>query len=288
MRMKMAVVSLVLLAAAACTKAETVRKVELAEAPSSGVGANTEKITKEINPENGVYVIQDRTFTLKNTIVRGGIDFYGEELTLENVIVEGGNGWWGFIVIREREGILRISDSTIRAAKNAELVAAESDGILPMSGGSVFADRVDISGSVDGLKLSGDSYIRNSRIHDLRIVGESHNDGIQITGGGNMEISNNEIVVNAAENFDPAHHNSAVFIQALSERRINATISGNCLRGGGYTVAVEAPATVSLTDNRIGDSGYSPLQIEDGVDVQAFSDNTNTNSDCEPGTALSR
>lgn len=53
--------------------------------------------------------------------------------------------------------------------------------------------RCNIGGTTDGLKANSDVVIEDCYIHDLRVSGGSHNDGIQSTGGSNVTVRHNTI-----------------------------------------------------------------------------------------------
>lgn len=60
------------------------------------------------------------------------------------------------------------------------------------------ARRCNVSGSADGFKANSNVTIEDCYVHDLRVTQNSHNDGIQSTGGSNVTVRHNTIDTNLA------------------------------------------------------------------------------------------
>ena len=89
--------------------------------------------------------------------------------------------------------------------------------------------RVDIHGFGDGPRTNGDVLIQDSYIHDLFSRAGDHNDGVQITQGGNVTLQHNRI-----EN--PWGQTSAIMIGADQGNINGVNVIDNILAGGGYTL----------------------------------------------------
>lgn len=127
-----------------------------------------------------------------------------------------------------------------------DLIVGLAGCSVGVNGGEYTAQRVDVSGCEDGFQVGGATRILDSWIHDLRYTATSHNDGIQAFSGSNLIIDHNTIIP------DPAHGNSAVFLQPIGGPIKVATISNNLLDGAGYTVKIEKSTGVVISANRLG------------------------------------
>lgn len=243
--------------------------------PVGNVGAQNPGSLQQVNPPGGVWEIRDENAVISNTYVRGGIDFYGKNLTLRNVYVEGGYGWWGFVTSRRADSTIDIGQSTIASRPGFQPSQDSGDGIFPLSGGRIVASRVLITGTVDGMKMSSNSLIENSIIYDLAAFGSTHNDGIQVMGGSNLTIRNNRIAINQPGAFNPAHHNGALFFQPLGGGSItNVWIENNFLMGGGYALRLEGNTTgVHVLNNIFGPGGWGPVLSQGSVQIVEWAGN---------------
>lgn len=114
--------------------------------------------------------------------------------------------------------------------------SAYLDGLKGMN---IEADRVDISGTVDGVGWHGDNtMLRNSWVHDLKEFTSghfpgaqvpSHNDGVQIHGGNNHQVRST---------FISGGDNAAVMITQDYAKTSNVEITKSWLHNGGCTVNV--------------------------------------------------
>ena len=123
--------------------------------------------------------------------------------------------------------------------------------------------RVNIHGTVDGVKASSNTTVQDSYIHDLHEFasdpnqggGETHNDGVQTFGAGsNITLNHNNIVVSNTDN------STYQLTQDEGVAARNIKIQNNWLYGGGCTLnlsskggsAVTAANAISVTGNRFG------------------------------------
>ncbi len=121
-------------------------------------------------------------------------------------------------------------------AKNLQIIDTEMDGLGDESGDAAIAGenytlvRVNIHGTVDGLKLGDNVAVQDSYIHDLVLTADSHNDGMQSLGSDDVLLRHNTVIM-------PEGSTSAILLStgsADSMRRI--VIDNNLLGGGAYTV----------------------------------------------------
>ncbi len=121
-------------------------------------------------------------------------------------------------------------------ATNLQIIDTEMDGKGNTSSDAAIAGRnytltrVNIHGTVDGLKLGSKVTVQDSYIHDLVMTADSHNDGMQSLGSDDVLIRHNTVIM-------PNGATSAILLStgsANSMRRI--TIDNNLVAGGAYTI----------------------------------------------------
>ncbi|WP_372593638.1 hypothetical protein, partial [Actinotalea sp.] len=145
-------------------------------------------------------------------------------------------------------------------ATNLQIIDTELDGLgdesvdAAVAGENYTLTRVNIHGTVDGVKLGDNVVVQDSYIHDLVTTAESHNDGMQSLGSDDVVIRHNTVIM-------PEGSTSAILLStgsADSMRRI--VIHNNLLGGGAYTIyggyepGVDDLSRVSdvvISDNRI-------------------------------------
>jgi hypothetical protein len=151
-------------------------------------------------------------------------------------------------------------------ATNLKIIDSELDGQGNASGDSAVAGanytltRVNIHGTVDGVKLGDNVTVEDSFIHDLAMFNDSHNDGMQSLGSDNVVIRHNTVVVTGGAT-------SAIMLSTGSASSMkNIVIDANLLGGGAYTVyggyqkGVDVLSRVSgvvISNNRITTSVYA-------------------------------
>ncbi|MFI2753383.1 DUF4082 domain-containing protein [Cellulomonas sp. P22] len=185
-------------------------------------------------------VIDSQLITTPLVITAGAHD-----VTIRNSLIRADGHW----LVLNDEG-----------ATNLQIVDTELDGAGNTSGDAAVAGenytltRVDIHGTVDGLKLGDDVTVQDSYIHDLVMTGSSHNDGMQSLGSDNVTIARNTVIV-------PAGSTSAIILSTGSATSMkNILIEGNLLGGGAYTVyggyqsgldVLSRVSGVVIADNRV-------------------------------------
>jgi len=195
-------------------------------------------IVEGFDIKGSVYV-KANNVTIKKSMIRGG----PASKSQQGIVVS----WWGNTNVR-------VEDSTIRA----DYPSYWQDGI---SGGNITATRLDISRVVDSFKIIGGNVsLTNSWLHDNahfspdpnQSDNQTHDDGIQVTGGKNIAISGNTI---------EGAHNSALMI-GQGKTVANVTISNNWLGGGGCTVNVTQSGVgtpiqeMAIKNNQFGPGNY--------------------------------
>lgn len=167
------------------------------------------------------------------------------DVTIRNSVIRA-HGYW--LVLNDDGATgLRIVDTEFDGLGNASNDAA-------VAGRNYTLTRVNIHGTVDGLKLGSNVTVEDSYIHDLVIGGGSHNDGMQSLGSDDVVIRHNTIIVGDGAT-------AAIILStgsADSMRRI--LIEGNLLGGGAFTVYggydagrddLSKVGDITIRDNRI-------------------------------------
>ncbi len=241
---------------AAPSPAAPVLTATASTANSAGVpkGASLQKVTGDIR-------IREPGTVLSNLDIHGYVSVEADNVTIKTSIIRGGDAaktnralvmaWWG-------ARNLKIVDSTL-FAKNPSL---HVDGI---SGSGFTAERVNVYGVVDGIKVIGSNVtVKDSWLHSPihsdndpnQKDGKTHDDGIQVVGGTGIQIERNLI-----EGF----HNAAIMVKQDQSVVKTLVVKGNKLTGGGCTVNMSqggsggksAPLQgVSIKDNQFGPGRY--------------------------------
>ena len=173
-------------------------------------------------------------YTGPTRITRAGTVIDGALVTQPLVVVAGADD------VTIRNSVVRAQAAFLvlnnEGAKNLQVVDTELDGQgHPQNNAGVAGDhftltRVDIHGTVDGVKLGSDVTIQDSWIHDLTVTEGSHNDGVQSLGSDNAVIRRNTVVV-------PAGSTSAIILSTGSASSMrDVVIDSNLLGGGSFTV----------------------------------------------------
>jgi hypothetical protein len=205
-----------------------------------------------------------KPYTGPTRITTPGTVIDGALITQPLVIVAGANN------VTIRNSVIRASAFFLvlndEGATNLKIIDSELDGQGNASGDSAVAGRnytltrVNIHGTVDGVKLGDNVTIEDSFIHDLAMFNDSHNDGMQSLGSDNVVIRHNTVIVaNGAT--------SAIILSTGSASSMrNIVIDSNLLGGGAYTVyggyqkGVDDQSRVSgivISNNRITTSVYT-------------------------------
>jgi len=160
---------------------------------------------------------------LENLEIRGSVLITGNNVTLRNVKIVN-NGFWPLRITGT--GAV-IEDSTVIGGANSQASLA----------GSFTGRRLDLSGAGDGIKMSGNSVLEDSYIHDLASFDGAHNDGIEATNAVNIRIVHNTILNSNGQT-------SALMLSEYgSKADTQVLVQGNLFAGGGYTVYGGAPDT---------------------------------------------
>lgn len=119
-------------------------------------------------------------------IVNGSIAVNANNVTIRNCRITT----YDYYPIENMGTGLVVEDCEITGTADAVTAA--------ISFGNYTARRCNVSGSADGFKANSNVVIEDCYIHGLRVTQNSHNDGIQSTGGSNVTVRHNTIDTNTA------------------------------------------------------------------------------------------
>ena len=163
-------------------------------------------------------------------------------VVIKNSVVHGGN--WGIEVGPNATNLI-VQDTTFLGGANSAIM---DDGYA----NNVSYIRVNISGSTDGMKLSGAGrLIQDSFIHGLSQSSTSHNDGIQAYDGSNWKFIHNYITT-------PDTGDISMFQGQGNWDTV--LIQNNRFVGGGYPLYLggSTAKNVQVTGNVISNWVYGP------------------------------
>ena len=200
------------------------------------LGSTADLIAKSIPSITSAGTVIDHVDLSGDTFVNA------PDVVIKNSVVHGGN--WGIEVGPNATNLI-VQDTTFLGGGNSAIM---DDGYA----NNVSYVRVNISGSTDGMKLSGAGrLIQDSFIHALSQTSTSHNDGIQAYEGSNWKFIHNYITTpdtGCISMFQGQGTWDAVLIQ------------NNRFVGGGYPLYLggSTAKNVQVTGNVISDWVYGP------------------------------
>lgn len=143
-----------------------------------------------------------------------------------------------------------------KGVKNLIIIDSELDGRGNTGNDSAVSShdfsivRCDIHGWVDGFKADSNVNLVNSWLHDFATGNGNHNDGVQISGRGNILIVGNRI--EARSKNESTSMNAAVYTNTdYGIRPDNVVVRGNWINAGGFFVRIDATG-FKLENNRFG------------------------------------
>ena len=199
-------------------------------------------------------VTGNQTFSTSGQVItgkdfRGYVKVTGSNITFKNCVFRGGTP-------SGNNALLDTESGTNTVVEDSEFVplhpAATIDGVWTAN---TKLYRVNIHGSVDGMKAGNNTLVQDSYIHDMSWFasdpnqggGATHNDGVQAFDGvSGVTLRHNTIDMSTTKDANAALQDSAS----------NVTVDNNWLDGGGCTLNFadhghSLPALV-VTNNRFG------------------------------------
>jgi hypothetical protein len=152
------------------------------------------------------------------------------------------SGFYGVYVARGVTGF-KIIDSELDGMGNSSNDSAVSSHDYAVT-------RCDIHGWVDGFKADSNVTVQNSWLHDFSTGNGNHNDGLQISGSGNVYVIGNTI--EARSQSESGSMNASVYTNTdYGIRPNNVVVRGNWINAGGFFVRIDATG-FRLENNRFG------------------------------------
>jgi len=200
------------------TPTPTVVPAGYPNASTTGVPAGT------VLTKRGGFKVTASNSTYQNLEIDGCVTFGSgvSNVVFRNVLFKSDGCYWLLLNDVGATGI-QVFDSEFDSLNNPNADAA-------VNGSNITLTRVNIHGSVDGIKAGSNMVVQDSYIHDLVVTSSSHNDGIQSLGTTKLTITHNSILLGDGVN-------AAIILSTGSADAMkNVLADNNLLSGGGYTV----------------------------------------------------
>lgn len=125
--------------------------------------------------------------------------------------------------------------------EDSEIIATDYNVTAGISFSNYTARRVFVTGSADGFKADADVLIEDCYVTNLGIGPDTHNDGVQTTGGSNVTLRHNTFKLGA-----PAGVSAVVQVGTEWGTNSDWVIENNLIDGGGWSInASDDPADSS-------------------------------------------
>lgn len=117
--------------------------------------------------------------------------------------------------------------------EDTEIIGTSSSVTAAISFANYTARRVNVSGTADGFKADSNVIIEDSYVHDLavNIAADTHNDGVQTTGGSNVTLRHNTFKLSTV-----AGVNACVQMGNEWGSNDNWLVTDNLFDGGGWII----------------------------------------------------
>jgi len=173
-------------------------------------------------------------------IVDCNITVNANNVTIRNVRISGCTYYP--IDYSGRTGLV-VEDTTIAMDCDVATAALSFDNYI--------ARRINVSGTADGFKANGNVTIEDSYIHDLAVTQDSHNDGIQTTGGSGVTVRHNTCKMAG----------QGVCIQ-FGPSDSGWLVTNNLFNGEGWIInGNNGTSNSTFTNNRFTRTGFGPASI---------------------------
>jgi hypothetical protein len=179
--------------------------------------------------------------------VRGSITVLADDVTIRNSRITSGafypihygaEGYAGLVV------------------EDTEIIGTSSDVTSGIAFGGYTALRVNVHGTSDGLKVESGTVVKDSFLHDLAIGSDTHNDGMQSTGGRGIAVVHNTVLA-------PKGAVSCLMFGGENGAPSDILIDDNLLDGGNYTIYLDPHGEDrTIVNNRFGrDAVYGTAKM---------------------------
>ena len=143
------------------------------------------------------------------------------------------------------------NDNTGLLIEDTEIAGTSPDVTSSVAFANYTARRVNMHGAADGFKADSNVLIEDSYVHDLGIGADTHNDGLQSTGGSGVTFRHSTCIISDGSN--------ACF--QLGDDVSDILVTDSLLDGGGWVINMGDSGTNRVfTNNRFGHSAaYGPI-----------------------------
>ena len=223
---------------------------------STGPGAVDTGLTDpaRLRPRTGNVTVTAAGSTVADLDITGCLVIRANNVTVRNVRVSCGTPQYSAAIqVISGYGGLVVEDSEIDGLGTTPVGVGYSGFLLR---------RVEVRNVNDGVRMSSNTTLESSWVHDMVRQGDLHPDAVQSTGGTNIVIRGNTLAPQRAEG-DLA--NSAIQLGSETAPRLTTvTIADNHLSGGSFSLNVRGDTVlenVVVTGNVFGaESRYGPVQ----------------------------
>lgn len=217
-------------------------------ASNTGVPAGT-----SLKQHDGDLTITKDGATYSNLDIHGFVTVKAADVTIKNSIVRGGTA-------TGNRGLVTVSDSSASnfLIEDSTLVPEHPSVWLDdLKGNNFTARRIDASGGVDAVKVHGDNVrVEDSWLHGLRSYssdpnqggGPTHNDGVQVLGGRNIDIVGNKIEGGGNAGVQVTQDYSAV---------VGLVFDDNRVAGGDCNVKINNKGLPSMSTVKVRNNSFS-------------------------------
>ncbi len=199
--------------------------------------------------DSGSLTITTNGAVVQNLNISGAITVNASNVTIRNCRITSGD----YYPIRWDSG-----EHTGLLVEDSEIIGTSSAVTAGLSFDNYTARRVFVTGAADGFKANSDVLIEDCYVTGLWVTQDSHNDGVQATGGSNVTLRHNTFKLGGQSGV------SAV-VQIGNEWGTNSNwlIEDNLMDGGGWSInASNNPAqnpNFHIINNRFTRrAGYGP------------------------------
>lgn len=196
---------------------------------------------------------------IENRIITDAIRPEANNITIRNCVINA--GYYGVFANTADGAGLIVEDCTIIGGSNC--------GVLIDGPQNVTIRRCNLSGGADGMKIGGNSVtVQDCYIHDLHHEEGDHNDGIQVSGGTNLQFIHNWI-----ESIDTS---CIGMFDNISGTYVGTVVRGNHLSGSGYPLYAGGAKSTGMIveDNEFINWGTAPVTYWNAGGGNVWSNNT--------------
>ncbi|QQR52679.1 right-handed parallel beta-helix repeat-containing protein [bacterium] len=202
-----------------------------------------------LTPSSSITITQNGT-VINGLNINGEVIIRANNVTIKNTRITSGD----YYPIRYFD-----NDNTGLLIEDSEIIGTNSNVTAGISFANYTLRRVEIYGAADGIKADGDVLIEDSYVHNLSVGNDTHNDGIQTTGGNNVTIRHTTCKLSTTNGANACIQMGNESGQGIS----NWLVENNLFDGGGWTInAGQVASSTVFRNNRFTrNAGYGPVSI---------------------------